>query len=100
MLKLGSSVIQRKLQNQDLCLISVPVHLPAEITDSSLVHGTCRGGEVRGYVMLEAVLANVMQQILQVRNLDDTDAAKRVQRIRCEFTLSNVAAHHTGCVIG
>src|SRR5580692_618314 len=76
---------------QALCLIAVPLHLPAQIADAGFVDGTRRGGEVRCDVMLESVLAYVVQQLLQLRNLHYADSAEGIQRIAREFSLADVA---------
>ncbi len=52
--------------------LMVPVHLPSEVLARSLMHAASHFGEVRGYVVFEAVLADVAQQLLHLRNLDHT----------------------------
>ena len=62
-------------------LIRVPVHLPAEIARRGFVHRRRDARKIRGHVMLEAVLADVVQQLLHARNLHHARAAERFQRI-------------------
>jgi hypothetical protein len=46
--------------------------------------------------MLEATLADEVQQLLQVRNLDHARAAECVQRVVGEASFTYVAAHLAG----
>jgi hypothetical protein len=62
-----------------LRLVAVPVHLPAEVSNGGFVDGACRSREVGGYVVLESVLADVVQQLLEVWNLDHADTTKGIQ---------------------
>ena len=50
--------------------------------------------QVGGHVMLEAVLADVAQQFLQLRNAHHARAAERIERIVGELAFADVAA---GC---
>src|SRR5207248_8661045 len=59
----------------------MPVHLPAEILRGRFVHRTCHQGHVGGHVVLEAVAADVLEQILQMRYFGDTSANKGLQRV-------------------
>ena len=70
----------------------VPVHRPAEVFAGGLVDGGGGGGEVGGDVVLEAVLADVAQQLLHVGDLDHAGAAEGVERIVGEGALADVAA--------
>ena len=49
------------------------------------------GRKICGHVVLEAVLADVMQKPLQVRNPDDSGPAKSVERIVGERALADTA---------
>src|SRR5271165_5064988 len=98
-----SPLNQGKLKRTWPCVaksISVPVHLPSQITHRSFMHRGSGGREIRGHVMFESVLADVMQQLLQLRNLHHTHTAKRIQRIVGERTFSDISAHHSGGVVG
>ena len=47
--------------------------------------------EVRRDMMLKAVLADVAQQLLHLRNLNHASAAKGIQRIVGKRTLADIA---------
>ena len=83
-----------------LPLVTVPVHLPAEIPRGGFVDRAGHRREIRGHVMLEAVLADVMQKPLQVRNPDDSSSAESVERIIGERTLAGIATHDASRVVG
>src|SRR5438445_11400079 len=51
-------------------------------------------------MVLESVFADVMQQLLHLRNFDHSSAAKRVQRVIREPAFSNVAAHLPCSIVG
>jgi len=51
-------------------------------------------------VVLEAALANVAEQFLQVRDLDDAGSAEGVERIVGESAVADVAAHFACGVVG
>src|SRR5438132_8797672 len=76
------------------------MHPPAEVPDGSLMHRTRSRREIRRHVMFKSVLANVMQQLLQLRNLHHAHPAKSIQRIASERTLADVPANHSRRVIG
>ena len=50
--------------------------------------------------MFEAALADVAEEFLQVRNLDDAGAAKCFQRIVGKLSFADVAADFSFTVIG
>src|SRR5579872_3876540 len=50
--------------------------------------------------MLESVLADVVQQFLQMRNLYHPNAAECIQRVAGEFSLADIAANYSGDVVG
>src|ERR1700724_2221320 len=50
--------------------------------------------------MLEAALADVAQQVLQLRNPDHAGAAERLQRIVGELTFPDVAVDRTFTIVG
>src|SRR6202020_1893886 len=52
------------------------------------------------YVVLKAVLADVPQQLLHLRNLDDTGTAKCMQRIVGESALADITGDLTRKVVG
>ena len=58
------------------------------------------GRKIRGHVMLESVFADVVQQLLHLRNLHHAGAAKRVQRIVGKRAFAHVAAHLAAGVVG
>src|SRR6478736_1045471 len=50
-------------------------------------------------MMLESVLADIVQQFLHLRNLDHTRTAKRIQRIVRKPAMPNIAAHLPGSIV-
>ena len=78
----------------------MPIHLPAEIASGGLVDCAGNRGEIGRHMMFETVFANVVEKVLQPRDLDDSGAAKGIQRIIGEAALANVATHFARCVIG
>src|SRR5580658_3122398 len=63
-----------------------PTHVPR-----GLVNSPGHIAEVRGDVVLETFAADVLQQLLQLRNLCYTCAAKGVQRIVSELSWPGIA---------
>ena len=57
-------------------------------------------GKIGGHVMLETVFADVVQQLLHLRNFDHAGAAESIQRIVGESAFADVAAHLAGGVVG
>ncbi len=78
-------------------VISVPVNVPAEISRRRFVHRVGDSCHSARDVMLEAVLADEVQQFLQPRNLHHTGAAERRKRIIGESPLADVAANTCRC---
>src|SRR3954454_22314267 len=78
----------------------VPMHLPTQVLRRGLVH--CGGGfaHVGGDVVLEAVLADVPEEVLQARDLDYPGAAEGLERVVGEGALADVAADLAGGVVG
>src|ERR1700722_1730856 len=50
--------------------------------------------------MLESVLADVMQQLLQLRDLHHAYTAERIKGSTGERAFAYVSANHPGCVVG
>src|SRR6266567_8981371 len=78
----------------------VPVHVPTEITNGGLMNSRSDVREVGGDVVLKAVLADKMQQLLHSSNLDNSCATEGVQRVVSESALANVAAYRARRVVG
>src|SRR5260370_41940270 len=78
----------------------MPVHLPAEVFGSSFVDRRCSRRKIRGDMMFEAVLADITQQILHLRNLNHACPAEGVQRIVGKRTLADIARDLSGKVVG
>jgi hypothetical protein len=57
------------------------MHFPAEVLGAGLVDGGGGGAEIGGDVVLEAVFADVMEQVLQARNFDDAGASEGGERV-------------------
>src|SRR5579863_5854417 len=72
----------------------VPVRIPAHVVCCYFMDDSSDGGKVRGDVMLEAVFADVTQQLLHVRNLDDSCAAEGFQRIIGKASFAHIATDH------
>src|SRR5438045_3251401 len=68
------------------------VHLPIQILCCSLIHRSRDLRHVGSDMMLESLAANVLQQILKVRDLGDPCAPERLQRIICEPSFTDIAA--------
>src|SRR5262249_28458233 len=73
-------------------LRGMPIHLPTEVVGSGFVHRSRHLGHVGSDMVLESLAANVLQQILQVRNLGHARAAKGLQRIISESSFTDVSA--------
>src|SRR3954469_10336564 len=73
--------------------LHMPEHVPAEVLGRGLVHRVGHMAESAGDVMLEATLADVAQQRLQIVDLDDTGAAEGLERIFRELPLADVPAN-------
>jgi hypothetical protein len=56
--------------------------------------------EVGGYMMLESLAADVLQQLLQLGNLGHARAAEGGQRIVGELARSDIAADYTATIVG
>src|ERR1700743_2146042 len=69
----------------------MPVHLPAKIPASRFMDGRCSGGEIRGHMVFKAVLTDISQQLLHLRNLNYAGSAKGLERIVGESTLADIA---------
>ena len=78
----------------------MPIHIPAQVSGSGLIHRRRYRGQVGRDVVFETVLADEMQQLLHMGNLNDTRATKGVQWVVGELALADVASHPPGCVVG
>src|ERR1700692_4970483 len=80
--------------------LSMPVHLPSEVLGGSFVNR--RGGrrEVGGNMVFKAVLADITQQLLHLRNLNHSCPAERMQRVVGKCTLAYIAGDLSGEVVG
>lgn len=81
-------------------MLLVPVGGPVEVLGGGLVDGGGGGGEAGGDVVLEAVLADVAEELLHVGDLDDARAAEGVERVVGECSLADVALDLAGEVVG
>src|SRR5277367_2141960 len=81
-------------------LPSMPVGIPPKVAGRSFVNYSAHGGKISGDVVFESVFANVTKELLHPRNLDNSRAAKRFQRIVREVTGADVAADSAGAVVG
>ena len=68
------------------------VNVPAQIPRRSFLDDSRDQGEIRGYVMFEAVRADVLEHLLQVWNLDDAGTAKRHEGIVSEAPFADIPA--------
>ena len=66
--------------------LPVDKRLPPKIPCCCLMNGPGNVAEVGGYVVFEAFAADVLQQLLQLRNLGYARAAEGLERIVGEFT--------------
>jgi len=69
----------------------MPVHGPVEVFGGGFVDRGGGGGEAGGDVVLEAVLADVAEELLHVGDLDHAGAAEGVERVVGEGALADVA---------
>src|SRR5512146_2889996 len=74
------------------------VALPSEVT-SGFVNGFRRIAEVGGDVMLERLPANVLQQALQFRNLEDASSTEGLERIVGELAGAGVPANDATAIV-
>src|SRR4051812_12662503 len=77
----------------------MPENVPAQVLRRRLMDRVGDVGEGAGDVVLESVLADVAEQRLKARDLDDTGAAERLEVIPGEFTLADVAGDPPGAVV-
>ena len=63
------------------------------------MYRSSHGGKVGSNVVLEAVLANVVQQLLHFWNFNHSRAAKGIQRIVCKTTFAYIATYLAGSII-
>jgi len=93
-----NSLIGRPQKNDGLPHgeISFPLlvrhYIPAQVVRRCFAHGRRYLREVRRYVMLEAVGANEVQELLHVRNPYYAGPAESLQWIVGEFAFAHVAA--------
>src|SRR5208282_553557 len=92
--------VSRSLFASAASLRLVGVHIPAEISRGGFMHHRRNTGKIRGDVVLEALLADVAQQLLQSRNLHHTRAAKGFQWIVCKAAAAGIAADFAVHVVG
>jgi len=64
------------------------------------VNGSRDRGEIRGHMMLEAVRANKVQELLHFGDFDYSRAAESVQRIVGKLSFSHVTAHLALGIVG
>ena len=77
----------------DPCLLRpVLIHLPTQIRLERLRQHRRRVRRAHRHVMLEAVLADVAQQLLQARHMDNRPVAEGVERIVGERAFAHVGA--------
>jgi len=70
--------------------LPVPVHGPVEVFGGGFVDRGGGGGEAGGDVVLEAVLADVAEELLHVGDLDHAGAAEGVERFVGEGAFADV----------
>jgi len=63
------------------------------------VEGRSYGGKIRRHVMLEALLANEVQQLLHLRDFDYARAPEGIERVVGKFAFAYVAPHFASGVI-
>src|SRR6185437_11576199 len=80
-------------------LLRVLVDVPAKISRLRLVHRVCYSCHRARDVMLEALLADEVQQLLQAGNLHHACAAERGERIVRESPAADVAADASAAIV-
>src|SRR5690349_5661086 len=68
------------------------MHCPPQVAAGCLVHRTADLSQVGSDMVLKSLLADVAQQLLQSRDLDDAGAAEGIKRVIGELAFSHVAA--------
>src|SRR5258708_7566075 len=71
----------------------VPQYVPAEISRRRLMHGVGHGAEAAGNMVLKTVFANVVEQLPELRNLDNAGTAEGGERILGESSLAHIPAN-------
>ena len=70
----------------------VVIRLPAFVIAQGLSHGAAVMAAVHGHVMLVAVVADVFQQLLHLRDPDHSVAAETLWPVAGDFALADVGA--------
>ena len=73
-------------------LSPVVINLPALVIGQRLSHGAAIVAAVDGHVVLESVLANVLEKRLQSGNLHHPITAKALEFVRGDFALAAIGA--------
>src|SRR5581483_1467696 len=76
------------------------VHLPAEVFAAGFAEHFCGMRWIHGDVMLKALLADVMHQLLKARDVCDGAVAEGVQRVGGGLTLAEITANDSRGVVG
>src|SRR5580704_2229269 len=76
------------------------VDVPAEIAGGGFVDGMRYRGEICGYVMFEAVFADVAEQFLEMRDFYYAGAAESFEGIVSELALANISGDFACEVVG
>src|SRR5579859_6625426 len=76
------------------------VALPTKVADSGFVNSLRHFAEIGGNVMFESLMANVPEQLLQLRNFRHAGAAEGLERIVGELAWSCIAANHSAPIVG
>jgi hypothetical protein len=64
------------------------------------VHGSGNRRKICSYVMFKAIFADVVQQFLHLRDLNNSGTTEGIQWVIGKPSLTDVAAHFAGRVIG
>src|SRR5208337_3271339 len=66
---------------------------------SGFMYGLRNIAEVSGHMVLEALAADVLEQLLQLRNLGHARAAEGLQRIVGELSGAGISANHAAAIV-
>src|SRR5437016_5891270 len=76
------------------------IYSPAEVGGQGVVDGFGDGHLGSSDVVFEAVLADIAQEFLELRNLDHAVAAKGIERIGGKLPLPDITGDATAKIIG
>src|SRR5947207_13776350 len=80
-------------------LLSVCVHVPAQIARGCFVHNRGDARKVRSDVVFQSLLAHIVKKSLHPRHLHDASAAERLYRIIRKSSLASITTDYSLAII-